>query len=150
VTEPSRLRAILNTNVIVAALKSRNPQSPTAELLRRWEQREFDLLYSSDLRLEYEEKCSERSVDSARTQQFISALDRSGVLVNVTSADIVPVITADPDDDLPLACAVVGNSTHLVTYDQHYAFLGGRYRDVRIVDALHFLYLVRGDVPPSA
>ena len=148
-TEPARLRAVLNTNVIIAALRSRNPSSPTAELLRRWEQRAFDVLYSADLRTEYEDKFSEHAIDVARTAPFLATLERLGTLVQLTLADIVPVITADPDDDLPLACAVVGHATHLVSYDQHYAFLDGQYGGIRIVDALHFLYLVRGDVPPT-
>lgn len=148
-TESSRLRAVLNTNVIIAALKSQNPSSPTAELLHRWEQGEFDVLYSSDLRSEYENKFSEHAIDAARTGHFLTILEHSGILVRVTPADIVPVIASDPDDDLPLACAVVGHATHLVSYDQHYAFFGGEYQGIRIVDGLRFLYLVRGDIPPT-
>ena len=46
----SRLpRAVLDTNVVVAAIRSRNPNSPTVELLRRWARREFVLLYSDDV-----------------------------------------------------------------------------------------------------
>ncbi len=149
-TESSRLRAVLNTNVIISALGSRNPSSPTVELLRRWEQREFDVLYTTDLLSEYKEKFSERVLNPTRTANFLSTLQRLGILIQVTPADIMPVIVADPDDDLPLACAVVGHATHLVSYDQHYAFLGGEYQGIRIVDGLHFLYLVRGDIPPTA
>jgi len=57
----------------------------------------------------------------------------------------MPVIPADPDDDLIIACAVVGKATHLVTYDPHYDILSGEYRGVKIVDGLHFLYRIRGD-----
>ena len=49
-TEP-RPRAVLDTNVIIAALKSKNPRSPTRELLTRWDNDEFDLLYAEDLRV---------------------------------------------------------------------------------------------------
>ncbi len=71
-TERPRLRAVFNTNVVVAALKSRSPQSPTAELLRRWEAGEFDLLYSAGLRAEYEEKFAARDVEPSRSQAFLS------------------------------------------------------------------------------
>lgn len=146
-TERPRLRAVFNTNVVVAALKSRSPQSPTAELLRRWEGGEFDLLYSADLRAEYEEKFAARAVDPLRSQAFLSQLEKSGILVEVPNVD--PVIQADPDDDIVLACAVAGGATHLVTYDPHFLPLGAEYRGVRILDGLHFLYLVRGDAPPQ-
>lgn len=52
------------------------------------------------------------------------------------------------DDDVFVACAIVGKATHLVTYDPHVRDLGHEYRSVQIVDALHYLYLVRGDKPP--
>lgn len=114
-TERPRLRAVFNTNVVVAALKSRSPQSPTAELLRRWEAGQFDLLYSADLRAEYEEKFAARDVDPPRSQTFLSQLEKVGVLVEVLNVE--RVIEADPDDDIVLACAVVGSATHLVTYE---------------------------------
>ena len=134
-------------NVVVAAFKSRNPQSPTAELLRRWEAGEFNLLYSADLRAEYEETFTARAVDPPRAQVFLSRLEESGILVEVSNVD--PVIEADPDDNIVLACAVAGRATHLVTYDPHFLPLGEDYLGIRIVDGLHFLYLVRGDVPPK-
>jgi predicted nucleic acid-binding protein len=56
---------------------------------------------------------------------------------------VAPVILADPDDDLVIACAVVGQATHLVTYDPHFAVLGGKYQGVHIVDALDFLAVLR-------
>ena len=47
-----RLRAVFDTNVFVSALLSRNPTSPTQELLRRWRNEEFILLVSQALLLE--------------------------------------------------------------------------------------------------
>ena len=39
--EPPRFRAVLDTNVVLAAQLSRNPASPTMELLQRWRRKEF-------------------------------------------------------------------------------------------------------------
>ncbi len=50
------LRAVLDTNVILAAYFSRNPRSPTVELLTRWRRAEFTVLYSRQIRKEYERK----------------------------------------------------------------------------------------------
>jgi predicted nucleic acid-binding protein len=47
-----RLRAVFDTNVFVSALLSRNPTSPTQELLRRWREEEFVLLVSLALLIE--------------------------------------------------------------------------------------------------
>ncbi|MBI4771898.1 MAG: PIN domain-containing protein [Chloroflexi bacterium] len=148
-TEAGRCRAVFDTNVIVAALKSHNPRSPTGELLRRWEGGEFTLLYSADLRTEYEEKLAARQADPERANRFLARLDAAGVRVEVAPTDIRPVVTDDPDDDTVLACAVAGGATHLVTYDPHLLLLGEQYHGIRLLDGLHFLYLVRGDVPPA-
>ena len=142
-----RLRAVLDTNVIIAALKSRNPHSPTAELMADWEAGKFDLLYSDDLRAEYARKTVERAVDPARSTAFLKRLDQFGLCVQV--GDVIPVIKADPDDDKVLACAVSGGADYLATYDPHFLPLGESYQGVRIVDGLHFLYIVRGDMPPQ-
>lgn len=144
-TERARPRPVFDTNVIVAALKSRNPSSPNVELLQRWDNGEFDLLYSSHLHGEYEEKFAARNVDPQRSRQFLENLTRRGILVDVSPSEIVPVISSDPDDDLILACAVKGAATHIVTYDPHFDFLGGQYCGIEIVRPLNFLYLIRGD-----
>jgi len=148
-TDPLRLRAVFDTNAIIAALKSRNPSSPNAELLRRWENDEFDLLYSSDLRAEYIEKFSARDVAVERGRRFLQTLDQRGIVIQVSPSQVVPVILTDPDDDLILACAVTGAATHLVTYDPHFDLLGDAYHAIQIVRPLEFLYLVRGDAPSN-
>ena len=137
------LRAVLDTNVIIAALKSRNPQSPTVELLTRWAKREFTLLYSDDLLAEYAEKLADRSVALAVRERFLSGIIRNAELVDVRDAQIRSIVDADPDDDLVLACAMVGKATHLVTYDPHLLTLANDYQQLAILDGLGFLKMVR-------
>ena len=55
-TNRSCLRAVLDTNVPIGALISRNPNSPLVELLDRWLAGEFEILYSEDISAEYEEQ----------------------------------------------------------------------------------------------
>ncbi|RLC90031.1 MAG: toxin-antitoxin system toxin component, PIN family protein, partial [Chloroflexi bacterium] len=61
--------------------------------------------------------------------------------------DVIRRIPDDPDDDVVIACAIAGGATHLVTYDIHLRSLGEEYQGVHILDGLHFLYALRGDVP---
>ena len=89
-TEPSRLRVVLDTNVVFAGLFSRNPRSPTAEILRRWREGEFDLLYCEDLQAEYRDKLATPSINSIHRDRFLTRLTRLGIYVPLTSADIVP------------------------------------------------------------
>ena len=143
------IRAVLGTNVPIAAHLSRNPRSPTIELIDRWRAGEFIQLYSDDMLAELQEKFTARKIAPDIAAQYIADLVRLGEYVEVRPEDIKPVITADPDDDRILACAVVGGATHLVTYDPHFDILGGTYQGIQILDGLHFLYVVRGDKPPK-
>lgn len=152
VEEPDRsvpLRAVLDTNVPIAAHLSRNPRSPTIELIDRWRAGEFIQLYSDDTLAELQEKFIARQIAPDVAAQYVADLLRLGEYVDVAVEDVKPVITADPDDDLILACAVVGGGTHIVTYDPHFNVLGEAYQGIRILDGLHFLYAVRGDRPPE-
>ena len=140
---------MFDTNVVVAALMSRNPTSPNVELLSRWVSAEFVILYSSALRAEYAEKLAARAVEAERGRQFLQTLDQHGNLIEVSPSDIIPIVAADPDDDLIIACAVKGDATYIITYDPHFDLLGGSYRGIQILRPLNFLYLIRGDAPPK-
>ena len=140
-----RLRAVFDTNVFVSAFLSRNPSSPTQELIRRWKANEFDLLVSNALIDELAGKLQEKGVADARIAEFLALLSKLANWVDVISDSVVSVITQDPDDDLILACAVVGGANYLVTYDPHFDVLGGSFQGIEIVKALPFLWALRGD-----
>ena len=142
-TERKRVVAVLDTNVFVAAYLSRNPNSPTKEILTRWLNDEFDLLYSVDLQAEIAEKFAAKGVAQEATELLLAALAIRGVRVEAPASAVVAIISADPDDDLVLACAVVGGATHLVTYDPHFDVLGRTYQGIQIVDGLGFLGVLR-------
>ena len=146
-TEP--LRAVFDTNVFVSALLSRNPTSPTQELMRRWRSEEFVLLVSHALLIELVEKLQERGIGQDQIQELLATINRLTEWVKVSPEAVVPVITADPDDDQILACAVVGRAHYLVTYDPHFDLLEGIYRSIKVTKALPFLWKVRGDQPPE-
>lgn len=147
-TDKPLLRAVFDTNVVIAALKSKNPNSPTIELLKRWRNDEFILLYADDLLLEYREKFISRNIDPALRIAFLASLDVLGQRIRLMSNQIKRVVSDDPDDDIFVACAIIGKATHLVSYDPHLLNLGETYQDIVILDGLHFLYAVRGDKRP--
>jgi uncharacterized protein len=51
------------------------------------------------------------------------------------------VVPDDPDDDMVVECAVVGNATHIVTGDKHILALA-KYQDIAIVKATEFVTLL--------
>ena len=103
------------------------------------------LLVSKAILEEVIEKFGELGIDQQLTLELISHILADAEYVRVSEEDVQPIILADPDDDYVLACAVVGKADYLVTYDPHFDCLGGEYRGLRILDGLHFLYVVRCD-----
>lgn len=144
-----RLRAVFDTNVFVSALLSHNPTSPTRELLQRWRKDEFVLLVSQAILEEVVEKLREHGIEEEQIYELILTISRLAEWVDVPPETDQPVVTADPDDDQILACAIAGQAHFLVTYDPHFDPLHGVYRDIQITKALPFLWAVRGDQPPD-
>ena len=72
------VRAVLDTNVVIAAHCSVRTASPNREILARWQAGDFILLYSEDVLLEYVEKLIEFGVSDAKLQQFVSSVGGVG------------------------------------------------------------------------
>jgi putative PIN family toxin of toxin-antitoxin system len=140
-----RLRAVLDTNVFLSAFLSRNPTSPTKEVIQRWQAGEFVLLVSDKLVEELAEKLLARGIDPALVTEFLTLLAELAEWVDVPEGAMEPVVPSDSDDDVILACAVVGRADYLVTYDRHFDALEGGYAGIRITKALPFLREIRGD-----
>ena len=145
-----RLRAVLDTNVLVSALLSHNPTSPTRELMQRWRNDEFALLVSQAILEEVVEKLRERGIEEEQIYELLLTIIRLAEWVDAPPETVQPVVTADPDDDQILACAVAGEADFLVTYDPHFDPLHGMYGAIKITKALPFLWTVRGDRPPDS
>jgi putative PIN family toxin of toxin-antitoxin system len=114
------VRCVLDTNVVVAAMRS--PAGASAELLRMARRAEVTLLANVALALEYEatsrlpEHCLAAKLD----------LDEVGVFVDAVLAMAEPVEThfiwrpqlRDPADELVLEAAVNGQAAAIVTFNQ--------------------------------
>jgi len=118
--EIRKLRAVFDSNIYVAAYLSKNPESPTAELLRRWRKDEFVILYSEELLQEIIRKFDEKGIDVRYTIALIADLKLLGKCVEIAPQEIKRTIINDPDDDIIVACATKGKATHIVTYDSHF------------------------------
>ena len=140
-----RLRAVLDTNVFLSAFLSRNPTSPTKEVIQRWQAGEFILLISDALIDELAEKLLERRIPSDQVTEFLALLAGTAEWITVPPDAVHPVVSEDPDDDVILACAVVGRADYLVTYDTHFEPLGDSHAGVKITKAVPFLRALRGE-----
>lgn len=135
------VRAVLDTNVVVAAHRALQPGSPNAEVIDRWDASEFTLLHTPDVLLEYAEKLIETGVSGALVARFIARIFHLGEAVRIEFFHLrqYPV---DADDIAFLLCALNGDATHLVTYDPHLLDLQSYY-PLAICEPLRFLAELR-------
>ena len=136
------LRAVLDTNVFVSAALSKNPSSPTREVVDRWKRGHFLLLICTPLADEIVEKLLDHNIAEETVTQLVELLSRLAEWVELIPEKIEALLS-DPDDDVVVACAVIGKANFLVTYDPHFDSLGGEYRGVKILKAIPFLEILR-------
>jgi putative PIN family toxin of toxin-antitoxin system len=137
------VRAVLDTNVFVSAALSKNPASPTREVLERWQRGEFVLLICTPIAEEIVEKLLDHNISAERVNMLVERLAQLAEWVEVPTEKIEALLT-DPDDNVIVACAVEGSANYLVTYDPHFDALGGEYRGMKILKAIPFLGILRG------
>ena len=116
-------RAVLDTNLVLAAHKSSNPQSPNREIIERWMNGEFTWLISEDIAAEYAEKLLEKGKEPSLVESFITELFLLAETVEIRFIHFrhYPI---DSDDTVFLLCALNGAATHLVSYDRHLLDIG--------------------------
>ena len=130
------IRAVLDTNVVVSALLFRGT---TGRLVSLWQDKKFVLLVSKAMM----DECirvfaypkfhlTPKEVTFLLEHQLI-AFSQPVIVRNV-----VPIIHADPSDDIFLACALAGKADFLVSGDKHLLTLK-RYSKCRIVSVNKFL-----------
>ncbi|HEV7406470.1 MAG TPA: PIN domain-containing protein [Chthoniobacteraceae bacterium] len=115
---PASLRGTFDTNVVLAAKLSPHATSPTAEILDRWQRRDFTFLYTHDVIAEYAEKLLATGVPAFETAAFLRLLARHGEFIVIAFFHLRHY-PADADDIMFLLCALNGRATHLVSYDPH-------------------------------
>ena len=68
------VRAVVDTNVVIAAHRSSGAASPNQKILARWAAGDFTLLYSEDVLLEYVEKLIELGIPDEKLREFVRAI----------------------------------------------------------------------------
>lgn len=117
VSRKRRIRVVFDTNVIVRALLSRNPDSASLAAVKLWLiLRRIEIVVSREIVNEYLEvlhrlHVAERLIE--QLQRRISAAE------TVTWVNLGPRVVAsrDPDDDAFLSTAKAGRVAYLVTND---------------------------------
>lgn len=137
------MRVVLDTNVVVSAHIA--PAGSPGEVLTRWMRREFELIVSAAILVEYEQVLrrphivARHQMSEADLTDVIDDFRDVATLVQVTSR--LNVVAADPTDDMFVECAVDGDAAYIVTGSKHFLEVG-TYQEIQIVPPEAFLILL--------
>lgn len=135
----SRLRVVLDTNVLISAALF--PDSTPGQVLDMTGS-EIDVMISSETLAELDDVLKrsrfQRYIREVQRLRFLEALEETGILVDVT---LSVAACRDPKDDKFLELAVSGSATHIVSGDQDLLDLHP-FRGISIVSPRRFLYEV--------
>ena len=116
---------VVDTNVMISALAR---QSPIAPLFRAIAKGDLRLSITSAIVLEYEEIAAERGgpAFAAKVMHWLSLVSASwDTIEHVHPSYQFRVISADPDDNKFVDCAITANADFIITCDTDYAPLAG-------------------------
>jgi predicted nucleic acid-binding protein len=149
-SSPSACRAVLDSNVLVAARRTTGTHSPNRELIERWQANAFTLLFSRDTLHEYAEKLLALSADRADAVAFIALISALGEAVEIEFFHL-PQYPADADGIAFLLCAWNGLASHMVSYDRDLLDLSATYEShFLICPPLEFLAALRTASAPDS
>jgi putative PIN family toxin of toxin-antitoxin system len=143
------LRAVLDTNLVLAAHKSASPLSPNREIIERWLRGEFKWLVSDDIVAEYAEKLLEKGKPLPTIEAFITELFFLAESVDIRFFHFKHY-PLDADDTVFLLCAINGAATHLVSYDHHLLDVGLFYPEFTTCRPKDFLNALDQMEPPES
>ena len=133
-----RYVAVFDTNILLSALLSINSNPFRCLALARIGQVESvtcqEILdeFAEKLRLKF--KFSEEM-----TQAAVEEVRMLSRLVQISG--MLKTVSADPDDDMVVECAVIGKATHIVTGDKHLLALTN-HQSISILKAAEFIALL--------
>ena len=129
------MRIILDTNVLISGIFFKGPPY---QVLSAWRDGHIDLIVSEKIFTEYVEVC-QRLNDKYPTIEIHGILD----LIALNAQFYQPIesksqITADPDDDKFIECAIAADVRIIISGDQHLLDVNG-YHGIEVVRPADFI-----------
>lgn len=134
------MRAVLDANILVSAVL--RPKGVPAQILQAWRQGQCHVVTCEQILTEAAEVLAlprirrRYPLTDENVARLLTILRRRADFASVTT--IQPVVKADADDDVILACALKGQVDYIVTGDRHLLNLG-EYKGIPVLSPRQFL-----------
>ncbi len=129
---------VFDTNILISAVLS--PNSKPFQCTALAKQGIVQSVTCQEILDEFQEKLQGKlKYERERAIALVQEVIGYSQLVMLTNT--LKVVDADPDDDMVVECAVIGNATYIVTGDKHLLSLNS-YQNITMLKATDFLNLV--------
>ena len=134
------LTVLVDTNVMMVAL---SPQSNLHWLYQSFTKREFNLVVSNEIKLEYEEQLRFRYDDTV-VAEFLLLLTEAENVFHHEPYFKWNLITADPDDNKFVDVCITSAADYLISHDRHFDILKQtNFPVINVVDAFTFQNILK-------
>lgn len=129
---------VFDTNILLSALFSTNGSPFRCLALAKIGQ--IDSVTCQEILDEFAEKLAFKfKFSEEKVQTSVTEVHKFSRLVEISGR--LKIVADDPDDDMIIECAQVGQATHIVTGDKHLLRLTS-YQNIAIIKAVDFLTLL--------
>lgn len=130
-----RMRITVDTNVLISALGWKGAEAAVVEMVL---ESKLELCLSAQILSDFY-RVTQYPKFGFKDEEIDGFIGRLlPVIVFVRPVQKVDIITADPDDNMVLECAIAGRASYIVTGDKHLLQLG-EYAGIKIVKASELL-----------
>ena len=127
------MKVVIDTNVFISAImRGGNPE----RILKAWERGRFNLFVSQEILKEVLETMSELGFPEEKVIAWKNLITKQAH--KVVPSKRLKIITADPDDNIFLECALEVGANYIVSGDKHLLDLG-EYEGIKILTPKGFL-----------
>lgn len=132
-------RVVLDTNILYPSISRRSPLHWVFEKLISGQ---YELCVTTEILSEYQE-ILERKLGADVSERVMAVLDHLPNLQLITKYYRWELISADPDDNKFVDCAIAANASSIVTHDKHFTHLKKlEFPSINIVSAEEFLIIL--------
>lgn len=138
------MKVVLDTNVLLVAISRKTPYYPIFNSLMNGK---YELCVTTDILNEYTEKLSQKFSEIVMLNTM-KAIEKSPDIIHVHKYFFWNFITAYPDDNKFVDCAVAASADFIVTEDKHFKVLKDiPFPPVNVISMDDFVEILTGERP---
>lgn len=131
-------RVVFDTNILISAVLS--PTGKPFQCTALAKRGIITSITCEEILAEFKEKLIFKlKYESEKAESLIQEIRAYSNVIKINNT--LKIVNDDPDDDMVVECAILGQANYIITGDRHLLSLGN-YNNIKIIKAVEFLSLI--------